>query len=59
MMIGWFTDNTPQRFAAYGWHVIENINGHDAEAIKQAIDEGSLVGVLPIIKVKNPVMERL
>jgi len=36
---GWFTDNTPQRFAAYGWHVIENINGHDAEAIKQAIDE--------------------
>jgi len=36
---GWFTDNTPQRFAAYGWHVIENINGHDAEAIKQAIEE--------------------
>ncbi len=36
---GWFTDNTPQRFAAYGWHVIENIDGHDAEAIKQAIEE--------------------
>jgi len=36
---GWFTDNTPQRFAAYGWHVIENVNGHDSEAIKQAIED--------------------
>ena len=36
---GWFTDNTPQRFAAYGWHVIENIDGHDAEAVKQAIED--------------------
>jgi transketolase len=36
---GWFADNTPQRFTAYGWHVIENIDGHDAEAVKQAIDE--------------------
>ncbi|KHD06087.1 transketolase [Candidatus Thiomargarita nelsonii] len=38
---GWFTDNTPQRFAAYGWQVIENIDGHDAQAIKQAIDNAS------------------
>jgi transketolase len=36
---GWFTDNTPGRFAAYGWHVIENVNGHDAEAIKQALED--------------------
>ncbi|MCK5720212.1 MAG: transketolase [Thiomargarita sp.] len=36
---GWFTDNTPQRFTAYGWHVIENIDGHDAEAIKEAIKD--------------------
>lgn len=36
---GWFTDNTPGRFAAYGWHVIENVNGHDAEAVKQALDD--------------------
>ena len=35
---GWFTDNTPQRFAAYGWNVIDNIDGHDAVAIKQAIE---------------------
>ncbi len=36
---GWFTDNTPQRFAAYGWHVVENVNGHDANAVKAAIQE--------------------
>ena len=35
---GWFTDNTPQRFEAYGWHVIADVNGHDADAIKSAIE---------------------
>lgn len=35
---GWFTDNTPQRFEAYGWHVIAKVDGHDAEAIKAAIE---------------------
>ena len=34
---GWFTDNTPMRFEAYGWHVIANVDGHDAEAVKKAI----------------------
>lgn len=34
---GWFTDNTPQRFAAYNWHVIPGVDGHDPEQIKQAI----------------------
>jgi transketolase len=34
---GWFTDNTPKRFEAYGWHVIPNVDGHDSEAVKQAI----------------------
>ncbi|MBU0728861.1 MAG: transketolase [Proteobacteria bacterium] len=33
---GWFTDNTPERFKAYGWHVIENVDGHDADAITKA-----------------------
>ncbi len=37
---GWFKDNTPERFRAYGWHVIPNINGHDSEAVKQAILAG-------------------
>ena len=34
---GWFTDNTPGRFAAYGWHVIADVDGHDAEAVRAAI----------------------
>jgi transketolase len=36
---GWFTDNTPQRFDAYGWHVVKDVDGHDADAIKAAIEE--------------------
>ncbi|MDP6198765.1 MAG: transketolase [Porticoccaceae bacterium] len=35
---GWFSDDTPQRFESYGWHVIANVDGHDSEAIKAAID---------------------
>ena len=35
---GWFTDNTPARFEAYNWQVIRNVNGHDAEEIKTAIE---------------------
>lgn len=34
---GWFTDNTVERFKAYDWHVIPDVDGHDADAIKQAI----------------------
>ncbi len=34
---GWFGDNTPQRFEAYGWQVIRNVDGHDPEEIQQAI----------------------
>ena len=34
---GWFRDDTPKRFEAYGWHVIANVDGHDAEAVRQAI----------------------
>ncbi len=36
---GWFTDDTPQRFAAYGWQVIPDIDGHDADAVRQAIEQ--------------------
>jgi transketolase len=35
---GWFTDDTPKRFEAYGWHVIPGVDGHDAEAVRRAID---------------------
>jgi transketolase len=34
---GWFTDDTPARFEAYGWQVIREVDGHDPEEIKQAI----------------------
>ncbi len=34
---GWFTDNTPARFEAYGWHVISDVDGHDSAAITAAI----------------------
>ena len=34
---GWFTDNTPARFEAYGWHVIANVDGHDSKAVDDAI----------------------
>jgi transketolase len=36
---GWFTDDTPARFRAYGWQVIEAVDGHDAEAIAAALRE--------------------
>ena len=35
---GWFSDDTAQRFEAYGWQVIRNVDGHDAEQIKFAIE---------------------
>lgn len=35
---GWFTDDTPARFEAYGWQVVRNVNGHDPVEIKSAID---------------------
>lgn len=34
---GWFSDNTPLRFESYNWHVIPNVDGHNAEAVRQAI----------------------
>ncbi|CAB1404997.1 Transketolase (EC 2.2.1.1) [Pseudomonas fluorescens] len=35
---GWFTDDTPKRFESYNWQVIRNVDGHDPEEIKTAID---------------------
>jgi transketolase len=35
---GWFTDDTPARFQAYGWQVIADVDGHDSAAIAAAID---------------------
>jgi transketolase len=38
----WFIDNTPQRFAAYGWNVIDAVNGHDVDAVDAAIAQARL-----------------
>ncbi|QCR35089.1 transketolase [Nissabacter sp. SGAir0207] len=40
---GWFTDDTAARFEAYGWHVVRGVDGHDADAIKAAIEEARRV----------------
>ncbi len=36
---GWFTDDTPARFEAYGWQVVRDVDGHDAVALRAAIEE--------------------
>jgi transketolase len=40
---GWFTDDTPARFEAYRWHVVRDVDGHDPEAIRKAIEEARAV----------------
>ena len=40
---GWFNDDTPKRFEAYGWHVIRDIDGHDVYAVDRAIREAKAV----------------
>jgi transketolase len=44
---GWFTDDTANRFEAYGWHVVRDVDGHDAEAIHKAILEARSVNDKP------------
>jgi len=41
---GWFTDDTPKRFEAYGWHVIPNVDGHDSAAIEAALVAAKMQG---------------
>jgi len=44
---GWFTENVCQRFKAYGWHVIKNIDGHNPEQVTQAIREAQDIETQP------------
>jgi transketolase len=44
---GWFTDDTPKRFEAYGWHVIRDVDGHSFEAVHEAIDQAKAVSGRP------------
>ena len=46
---GWFTDNTPARFEAYGWHVISNVDGHDAAAVAAAIEQAKAETTKPTL----------
>ncbi len=46
---GWFTDNTAERFAAYGWHVVAAVDGHDSEAVRRAIEQARAVSDRPSI----------
>ncbi len=62
-LTGWFTDDTAKRFEAYGWHVVKEVDGHDAEAIRQAIlqaqavkDKPSLICCKTIIGYGSPTL---
>ncbi len=46
---GWFTDDTAKRFEAYGWHVVRDVDGHDADAISKAIHEARSVNDKPTL----------
>ncbi|SIO10037.1 transketolase [Sulfurivirga caldicuralii] len=45
----WFSEDVPKRFEAYGWHVIRDVDGHDAEAVDQAIREAKAVNDKPTL----------
>ncbi len=44
---GWFTDDTAKRFEAYGWHVVRDVDGHDADAIAEAVRAAKSVNDKP------------
>ena len=46
---GWFSDDTPARFKAYGWHVISDVDGHDSDAVSAAISEAKSVTDKPTL----------
>ena len=46
---GWFTDDTPARFEAYGWQVVRGVDGHDADAIRAAIDTALASSDKPVL----------
>ncbi|KAF0191090.1 MAG: transketolase [Gammaproteobacteria bacterium] len=46
---GWFTDDTPKRFEAYGWHVVRDVDGHDSDAVKRAVTEARSVSDKPTL----------
>ena len=53
---GWFTEDIPQRFDAYQWHVIPDVDGHDPDAIRQALIEAQAVTDKPSILCCNTII---
>jgi transketolase len=49
LMAQWFTDDTPRRFEAYGWHVIAGVDGHDTEAVEAAIQRAKAERARPTL----------
>lgn len=45
----WFIDNTPKRFEAYGWDVIDNVDGHDVDAVDRAIERARKSATKPTL----------
>ncbi|GAB6850386.1 transketolase [Paraburkholderia kururiensis] len=43
-VVQWFADDTPARFAAYGWHVVRDVDGHDIDAVDDALNEATKAG---------------
>lgn len=46
---GWFSDDTPARFEAYGWQVIADVDGHDSDSVRAAVDEALLDSTRPTL----------
>ncbi len=46
---GWFTDDTPKRFEAYGWQVVRDVDGHDAAAVGRAIEAARAESARPTL----------
>ena len=51
---GWFSDDTPKRFEAYGWQVIPAVDGHDAAAIEAAIQAAKADTTRPTLICTKP-----
>jgi transketolase len=46
---GWFSDDTPKRFEAYGWNVIRDVDGHDVDAVDAAVSAAKTQGLRPTL----------
>lgn len=53
---GWFTEDVPQRFDAYRWHVVPDVDGHDPDAVKQALSEAQAVTDRPSLLCCNTII---